>query len=325
MPRPNSLWKRKGRTGWYATIAGKKLKLGDDYETAKKQLHALKASNRPVVRSSLTVGSLIHLYLRDCATRVKRVTVANYYWPLSQFDDRHGSLVASELKPYHVTQWLQEHEGWNSSTRHHVVGVIKTWAHWCHDQGYLDVFPLKGLKRPKTIPREPAPPGAIEKVLTAITCPRFLDLCTVLLDLGCRPGEVYSLTASQVDWETSTATVNGKTGPRVVSLTARSAVLLRKASQSYPSGPLLRNQAGRRWTNNTVDQRFARLAKKPGVPRLTAYLFRHAYWGRASKAGVDSILISHQLGHKDLSMLKKHYAHPDADQLKEAVERAAQS
>jgi integrase len=52
------------------------------------------------------------------------------------------------------------------------------------------------------------------------------------------------------------------------------------------------------------------------------YQFRHDFWGRAVKAGVDSVVIAKQMGHTDLDMLVKHYAHVDTSQTKTAVELA---
>jgi integrase len=316
MPRPQKLWRRKGRKGYWCTIGRRKVNLGEDREAAMREYHRLKAAGRPVARSRLTVEALVHLYLADVVTRVKEVSFRGYKRFLEHWAEFAGNKIASELKPYDVKDFLAGQPTWNSSTQHNAVSRIRTWMLWCCDMGYVESDPLKKVRRPKMLSRAAAKPGATEEFLANCSKHELLDIATVLYDTGARPGELRTLEASTIDWAASTAVVNGKMGPHTISLTARSLEILRRLAAANPSGPLFRNSRGNPWKAKALRKRFAGSG-------IIAYHFRHALWSRARKAGVDSIEVARQLGHKDLKMLMERYAHADSEQIREAIEAAA--
>lgn len=323
MPRRAAIWARKGRAGFYATIQGKQVFLGLERESAAREFHRLKAAGRPVEQSSLTVTALVRLYVIDTGKRTSATTVRLYHWFLRRWCSHAGTLVASELKPYHLTGWLDRHPGWGSSTKRQAISYTRTWSKWCKEQGYLEVDPFTRVKRPAITRRKAADPEAIERFLARISGTRFHDYCMVLLDTGARPGEIRGLEASRIDWGESTAIVVGKTGERRISLTTRTLEILARCRGQSPIGPLLRNRDGNPWQANTVRSQFRRVSKALGV-EICPYQFRHAFWSRATKAGVDSIIIARQLGHRSgLGLLLSTYAHVDMSQTKEGVERAS--
>lgn len=335
MPRRAGIWKR-GARGFYTTIQGKQVFLGLERDEATRAFHQLKArpdTGDASVRGRQSVAQLVNLYLEHAATEVKKTTLTNYHWYLSKWVAFAGNRPAAGLKPLDVTAWFRTRPRWNPSTRRLATEMVKQWSRWAKAQGYLEADPLQGLKPPKSCARMPARPDDIEKFLSKVTCPLLRDIATVLLDTGARPGEIRTLTADQIDWEASTAVVVGKTGPRVISLTSRSLAILahlsgRTATGASPdldsTGPLFRNRDGTPWTKGTLNKRFRTVCKRAGV-KVIPYSFRHDLWRRASKAGVDSVVIARQLGHKNLKMLIDRYAHVDTSQTKNAVERAIDS
>ncbi len=321
MPRQPSVWKRKGRDDYYTTISGRQVNLGPDRAEALKRFHGLKASTRPIERSSATVRVLVDLFLDDIKASVRPTTWANYRWYLEQWISHSGSRTAATIRVLDLTSFLKSRH-WNSSSRRCATKICRQWSRWCFRQGYLDVDSLSTAKLPASNPRSPATSLAIEQFLASIHCKCFRDVCVVLLDSGCRPGEIRSLSASQLDVPTSTANVVGKTGPRIISLTQRSVDILAVCAMRFPVGPLLRNCFGRPWTSSTLGQRFRWLSRKLGI-HIIPYSFRHAFWSRAVKAGVDSVIIARQLGHRNIGMLLSTYAHVDTGQTKDAVEKAS--
>jgi integrase len=325
MPRKSSIWQRKGRIGWFATIAGKQVHLGDDHEEAQRRFHSLKASGRPVERSKALVGPLVQLYLEHAAGEVMETTYTNYAGYLQQWVTFAGWRVASTLKPFDLTAWCKSRPGWKSNaTRRTAIKLAQRWSKWCAAQGYLDTDPLAGAKAPKIVPRQDAAPGSIERFLAGIECPLLLDLAIVLLETGARPGEISTLSASKVDWGSSAAIVIGKKGPRLISLTDRALAILRRLSEKWPDGPLLRNRDGGPWTKSSMNKRFRAICRSTGV-KVVPYHARHAWWAKAQRAGVDSVVAAKQLGHQDLRMLVTTYAHVELDMLKQAVELASLS
>lgn len=335
--RPAKLWQRKGRPGWFATIDGKQEQFGLDFDEALEAFRDRKASNRPVERSRMSVDDLVDEYLKASATEVAETTQGNYAWYLQQWVDFAGDRIAADLKPLDLTAWCKTKSGrtkidpetkeivsirdWNAGTRRAAIEIVRRWSRWCVSQGYLARDPLAGAKLPRIKPRDAAAAGAIDAFLSKITSPALRDIATVLLDTGARPGEIRTLTAGQIDWVASSAVVRGKMGGRVISLTERSRTILLAATKRYAEGPLLRTRHGNPWESSTLNREYREICERAGV-KVVPYHARHDLYRRASKAGVDGVIIAAQLGHKNLRMLVSTYAHVQADQTKEAVEKA---
>ena len=226
--RPAKIWQRTGKPGWYATIAGKKVLLGTDRETAQREFHRLKAARMPVVGRSYSVAVLVDMMLEAVHSDVQPSTFENYRWYLQQWVNFAGHRPAAGVKPLDAAAWFRSRPKWNASTRRLATEMIRRWSRWCTDQGYLDVDVLSGIRAPRSVARTAAHPDEIDAFFAAVTCPLLRDIAIVLLDTGARPGEIRTLTADRINWEESTAMVEGKTGPRVISLTARSLALLRQ-------------------------------------------------------------------------------------------------
>ena len=129
------------------------------------------------------------------------------------------------------------------------------------------------------------------------------------------------LAAKDVDLAACTAKVHGKTGPRMISLTARAAGILAEAGEKFPEGPVLRNSQGKPWSDRAIQCQFRRASMRANV-HLVAYHLRHDFWTRAHAAGVSDLVIAAQLGHADLTQLQRHYATVTPEMTRDAVERA---
>jgi integrase/recombinase XerC len=322
MPRPPKLWRRKGRPGWYATLDGRQVNLGDSRAEAEREFHRRKALQQSVPPSKATIGRLVAGYLAWAEPRVKPKTFANYRSYLQSWVNSAGSLQAHRLKPAHVQGWLDAHE-WNGSTTHLALTILRLWAAWCDERGH-DLSPaVRKVKKPPMGRRPAVSAEDLQAVLAAIVQPQFRDYATVLLDVGCRPGELSSLDAASIDWATSTATVRGKTGPRLVGLTPRALEILRRQAILHPAGPVFLNSRGNPWTKESIDSQFARACRRAGIKGIVSYHARHAFWARANKAGLSDIVIAKQLGHANLNMLARHYAAVDPEMLRDAARKAS--
>jgi site-specific recombinase XerD len=61
------------------------------------------------------------------------------------------------------------------------------------------------------------------------------------------------------------------------------------------------------------------------VPRYSLYTFRHSWCIHALERGVDAVTVATLMGHRDTTMISRHYAHlmQRRDHLRESVRRAA--
>jgi len=72
-------------------------------------------------------------------------TYANYKHFLQSFIDDLGRTPAAEVKPIHVTRWLDAHPTWKGARRHAVIAVRRAFS-WAEQQGVLASNPLRTLK-----------------------------------------------------------------------------------------------------------------------------------------------------------------------------------
>lgn len=317
MGRPGKIWRRNDRPSWYATINGRQVNLGTDHAEAVREYHRLRARAAPPSGRATTAES-VDRYLEHAEPQVEPTTFTLYRYYLQSWCDHAGGIRATAIEPRHVQGWMERHPGWNSSTRHLAITVVKLWSRWA-----MDPDPLRRVKRPKMGRRQPPQPGALEAVLAAFPSQQARDIGVVLYETGCRPGEIRTLEASGVAWERSTAIVRGKTGPRLIGLSPRALDVLRRNAALHPTGPVLRSTRGVPWTGAAIHGQFRRAARRLGVGAVHAYHCRHAFWARAIKAGADSLGVAKQLGHSSLNMLDKHYAHTDHEIMRSIAARAS--
>ncbi len=323
MGRPASIWHREGR-GWYTTIRGKQVFLGLDREQAQREFHVLRSATDPVVISRLTVQVLVDRYLNSVKDSLKPMTMKNYTAALQLWINHCGRLRIAELKPYHLAEWIgmiSKKRG--SSTVHFMGGIVKVWNTWCASQGYVENNRLSTIRLPPMKRREPAKPEDMIKLVNSVTEPRFRDYLIVLMDTGCRPGEIRCLEAKDVNFALSIATVKGKTGPRQIGLSSQSLDILRRVCEWHPVGPVFRQKNGATWKQGSIRLQFLKASREAGIPPVVPYHCRHDFWARAARAGIDSVVAGKQLGHTNLTMLHRHYAHAQPEMLVNAVEAAA--
>lgn len=323
MPRPSSVWKRKGRDGWWTTIGGRQVCLGDDHAQAERELHRLKGSAVPLPPTRATVAGLVDQYLEWVEPRVKPGTYDRYRGYLQSWVTGAGQVAVAGLTVDHVYRWLGAN-AWGQSSQWLALSILRLWAAWCDDRGYSVSVVVRKAKKPKMRRRDAPAPGALEATIGAVVMPDFADFAAVLLDVGCRPGELASLEAAGIDWERATAWVSGKTGRRLVGLTVAALAILRRHATRHPTGAVFRNSRGEPWTSKAIGAQFRRSRVRAGVGGVVAYHTRHAFWGRAHKAGLSDIVVAKQMGHSDLSMLAKHYADVEPEMLRDAAEKASQ-
>jgi len=188
MRLPEGPWYRASRDAWYVEYEGQQVKLAKgkaNKKAALKAFHRLMALGPSGLPKSqeITVAHVCDLFLSDVSPyagdppkKQPRAIdpqpamkpnatheVRTYWWYRSFLESfcghkRVGVLLASELKVFHVTRWLNAHPKWKGSRRNAVI-CVKRAFNWATGEGILKENPLRGLKRP--------PAKRREKILTA--------------------------------------------------------------------------------------------------------------------------------------------------------------
>ena len=148
----------------------------------------------------------------------------------------------------------------------------------------------------------------------ATACPPDLQaLVTAALLTGARYGELASLRSGDFDEANGTIHIAQSKGgeARHITLTDEGREFFRRAATGRAAGALLLPRAdGRRW-NKSEQFRPMREACAAAriVPAPSFHVLRHTYASRLAMRGVPMAVIAAQLGHADLRITMRHYAH----------------
>ncbi len=182
-----------------------------------------------------------------------------------------ADLLACDVKPFHVTRWVDRQTTWGANSRRRAIATIKRAFQWGVDQGHLEHSPLQRLKMPagkrgETVITE----EQRQLIFQEASDTAFRDLIVLVQETGVRPQEVRSVEARHVDvknemwvFPSSEQKTGDKTGkPRIVFLTPTALEVTRRLMQQNPAGPICRNARGRPWTRSLIRLRFARLRNR---------------------------------------------------------------
>ncbi|MBA4067166.1 MAG: site-specific integrase [Isosphaera sp.] len=345
-PKP---WFRASKNAWYVQYRGKKVPLGAHPEGApppKKtkagwnappqvrdafyKLMASDPANLPKAGEVLAC-QVCDLFLSHSERHNERATYAWYRHFLQSFCSLYGRLPARELKPIHVTRWLDS-TAWKGGRRNAVTAVKRAF-NWADQQGVLSPNPLRTVQKPPPTRRtRVVSPAERAEVLAAVKDRNFREYLTALYLTGCRPSEVARVTAGEVNldlgvWVLEAHKTAKRTGkPRVVYLSPEMVELSRRLAAERPEGPLFPSRKlGRPFSKNAIRIRFRRLRERlPHLKGVVAYAYRHAFASDALANGVGIAQVAELLGHTDTRMVSRHYAHLDqkAAHMREAARKA---
>jgi integrase len=331
-PKP---WFYASKSAWYVEHHAKKIRLGSHPEGApppKKsatgwnvpssildafyKLMATDPANLPKP-DKLQVRVLCDLFLEHSKTNHANDTYVNYKHFLQSFCDSYGTMLAADIKPFHVSRWLDAHPKWNGGRRHGIIAVRSAFS-WADKEGVLSPTPLRKLKAERANRRTRIlTPAEVGEITGAIRDEAFRQFMKAMLQTGCRPSEVARVTAKNVDldagiWRLDQHKTAKKTHkPRIIYLTQEMVDLSKQLMEKHPEGPLFQCPRGKNgFTRQNIRCRFRRLrAKLPHLKHFVAYNCRASYATHALMNGVGVAQVAELLGHADTTMVSRHYAY----------------
>jgi integrase/recombinase XerD len=311
---------RPARGLWYVQVDGKQINLGADKTEAFKAYHALmqqRAETKPVQPAPLPglrrlVVVIVDEYLDWCQ---KHRAPATYEWYRDRLEafckTIEPTLTVDQLKPHYVQKWVDEYP---AGSRRNLIRSMKRVMNWAEEQGYIDRSPLVQMKKPAEGRREQVVSAQqYQALLDSTPDQEFKDLITVSWETGCRPQESLNVEARHLDvagnrWVFSASESKGNKIPRVVYLTPKALEISKRLAEKHPQGVIFRNKNGRPWNPTATGCRFWRIKQKVGG-KVSLYALRHTWMNRMLIGGVDAFTLATLAGHRDPSMLAKHYAH----------------
>ena len=155
MPRQPKPWYRPSRGVLYVQINGRQHNLGPEREEAFRRFHRLMADPAPVAAvKSDSLAAVVDKFL-DWTNRHRAPRTFDWYQERLQefFQFRTAEyciadLTVTELKPYHVQEWLDS----KTCSPGHKGGcarAVKRALNWARKLGYIENNPIAFLEAPK--------------------------------------------------------------------------------------------------------------------------------------------------------------------------------
>ena len=146
---PEGPWYRASRDAWYVKIDGRQVRLAKgkaNKKAAVEAFHRLMALGPAGLprKQEITTAHVCDLFLAWSQTHHDEHTFSWYSSFLNSFCNCEGigTLPAAEVKPYHVTHWLEAHPKWKSSRRNAII-CVKRAFNWATAEGLLKENPLR--------------------------------------------------------------------------------------------------------------------------------------------------------------------------------------
>ena len=310
MPREPKPYFRKSTQRWVCTIDGKRITLGADKRLAHDKFHELMLNRDQVASELSTVYELSQVYLDWCEQNRSKGTYQNQKRYLQSFISSIGRrLKIGALKAHHLTKWLESFNC-TSTSKNDAVSIAQRMFNWAVEQQYILVSPIARVAKPRRKRREVVYTAEQWKAIQEHANGELESLLNFLWLTGCRPREARILTGNHVHDDLVIFPPDqskGEADARVIYLIPEAKAILSQQMEKYPTGELFRNSKGRAWTKDALICRLSRISSKVGF-RVIAYGARHSFATNALIRSVDTVSLSHLMGHKSTRMIN-NYAH----------------
>lgn len=213
----------------------------------------------------------------------------------------------------------------SKSTVNRTITVIKAFLNRAVQIGYLERNPAQFVKKLKEEQRQIKFLGdeEIQKLIETAS-PRVRQIITVFLHTGMRLGELSHLRWQDVDFRHNLIHIRNQPGwttksykPRVIPVhpTVKEIMLAlpRTHERVFPTKNGLTIES-------YIRSEVLRYAKKAGI-NANIKMFRSTFASNLVMNGADIFTVSKLLGHHDVKITEKHYAHLTPDYLSQSIIR----
>jgi integrase len=245
---------------------------------------------------------------------------------------------------------------WSEGNAAMFVAILHRVFRWAFRSGLLTRNPLAGIERPRSRSRgrealigsNAAEITRNHNLIMEVAQPAFRPFLTVLANTGARPSEIANATASCFDpalgafvYHADNVRGDGehahktarKGKDRIIFLTGETLEIVRELVARHPDGLLFRpgpRHRGRSivhagpaggWNLNRIVSEFARIRKRTGLKKVSAYSYRHTFATEWLKAGKPVDVLAAIMGNTP-ETIRKHYSHllSDAQGLRRQLE-----
>ncbi|MGE0758373.1 MAG: tyrosine-type recombinase/integrase [Pirellulaceae bacterium] len=276
MARQPKPWYRADRDAWFVTVNGTRHNLGSNKKHAFDRFYELMRQPQAAKVASQSFAAIADVFLDWVEKHRSPDTYVWYQYRIERFCQRYPDLVASEIRPFHVQQWVDSYPDFAKTSRRNYVRTVKRCMRWAKQQGYIAENPIADMELPGGENREVfVTSDEFDQLCGYIRDETFLQLCRVTFETGCRPQEILRVEARHFDaknarWILPPSEAKGKAKPRIVYLTPYALDVTHLLIERFSSGKLFRNVHDKPWTTDAVNCAFIRLQIRMGKDAIAA-------------------------------------------------------
>ena len=191
------MWKRGSSGNYYVQVGRDQVNLGKNRAAANEKYREIVA--RLEHFTATPFAELCDEFLGWCEKNRASSTYGWYRDNLESFCRDNPPLRVADLKPHHVTKWVDKHGG-GDNHKHNLIRTIQRVCNWAIKQGYIDRSPLAQMEKPTPVHRDTyTTPDDFGALLARIKDEEFRDFLTAMWETGARPLEVRVVTAENFD------------------------------------------------------------------------------------------------------------------------------
>lgn len=224
------------------------------------------------------------------------------------------SLEELETAPWLVAQHFDKRcKSAGNGKRRLEIAVLGSFAAWAKDRKIVKTNFMRDIERPATPPRTRRVFDTETASLTKIQekglnsgkphLEKHARFQIAVISIGCRPGELASAKPEDIDFAKNSLSVSGKTGYRVVHLTATAKYVLSEQLKSKESGPFIFNRRGGQaydWKGGVSQLKKHKIVSKG----YHSHAGRREFISRAIENGIELTMLKKQTGHKSTQALE---------------------
>lgn len=276
-----------------------------------------------------TLESILYLYLRE--RRLEKDNMKRTLWATQQMLTKYGDTPIPEVSKEMLLAMQQMCilAGNKGSTIHRKMGIIKAAMNWAYRNGFIEKVPLFPVS-PKSEPARYVPPTQEEVARIYKAAQPHLRRVIILgfmFGLRVGPCELLKLEWKDIDLSQKVIRVpNAKKGAdrpwREVPITPNLLPLFQKWAEEdkelgmsyvvhYKNSPVTAIRSSWRMT-----------LKRAGITRhIRPYDLRHGFATEAISSGADYGTVAELMGHKNPTMVLRHYQHVNNIQKRKVMEQ----
>ncbi len=189
------------------------------------------------------------------------------------------------------------------------------------DRNYAEMVELPAEKKKE---QEIFTDLEIKKLEDAVGKVEWVDVILIFIYTGMRISELFELTKFNVDIKNMIITGGIKTDAgkdRIIPIHPKIQEHVKKW-YAVPGSYLISNSKGNKMdVGNFRNRMYYPALENVGIRKLNPHKARHTFATLLNKAGVDKVYIQQLIGHSDYAVTANIYTHPDAEELRSAIER----